>query len=128
MDATPPTEGGLVPTVMRMFQTLRDVAGNRLELFLVELKEERVRMVEALLLAAVGMVCALMALALVTLTVLLVFWDTCRLPVLVVLTAVYAGAAGMALMKLRSRLKHWQAYSATLGEFKKDCECFKKPN
>jgi len=128
MDATPPTEGGVLSTITRMFQTLRDVAGNRLELFLIELKEERARMFVALLLAAAGLVFALMTLAMITLTILVIFWDTHRLLVLMVVTAAYAVAATVAYVKLRSRLKRWQAYSATLEEFKKDCACFKKTN
>jgi len=128
MDATPPTEGGLLATVMRMLQTLREVAGNRLELFLIELKEERMRMFDALLLAAAGILCALMTLILLTLAVLVVFWDTHRLLVLTLVTGAYAVAATVAFLKLRFRLQRWQAYSATLEELKKDCACFKKPN
>jgi uncharacterized membrane protein YqjE len=128
MDATPPTQGGLLSTITQMFQTLRGLAGNRVELFMIELKEERARTFEALLLAAAGIVFALMALAMITLTVLVIFWDTHRLLVLTVVTGAYVAAAMVAYMKLRSRLQHWQAYSATLEEFKKDCACFKKPN
>ncbi len=128
MDATPPTEGGLLATVTRMLQTLRDLAGNRLELFLIELKEERARMFDALLLAAAGIVFALMTLLLVTFMILVLFWDTHRMLALTVMIGVYAVAATVAFAKLRSRLQRWQAYSATLGEFKKDCACFKKPN
>jgi uncharacterized membrane protein YqjE len=128
MDGTPPTEDGLLATVTQMFQRLRDLAATRFELFLVEMKEQRARMFESLLLAVAGLVCALMALILITLTVLVVFWDTHRLLVLAVLTAAYAVAAAVAFIKLRSRLQRWQAYSATLEEFKKDCACFKKPN
>ena len=128
MDATPPTEGGLLATVTRMFQTLRDVAGNRLELFLIEVKEERARMFAALLLLAVGVACALMTLLLITLTIIVLFWDTHRVLVLVVLTAIYAVTTTVAFVKLRSHLQRWQPYSATLEEIKKDCACFKKPN
>lgn len=128
MDATPQPEGGLLSTVTRMFQTLRDVAENRVELFLIELKEERARLFGALLLLAAGIVCALMTLVMITLTVLVIFWDTHRVLALTVLTGAYAVAATVAFVKLRSRLHRWHAYSATLGEFKKDFACFKKPN
>ena len=53
MDDTPPTEGGVFPTFTRLFKTVRDVAENRMELFLLELREERARLFVALLLAAV---------------------------------------------------------------------------
>ena len=128
MDETPPVEGGLLSSVTRMFQTLRDMAESRLELFLVELKEERIRLFDALLLVAVAIVCALMTLVMLTLTVVVVFWDTNRLLVLTLVTVAYAVAATVAFVKLRARLQRWQAFSATLEEFKKDSACFKKPN
>jgi uncharacterized membrane protein YqjE len=128
MDGTPPTEDGLMSTVAQMFQRLRDLVRIRIELFLIEMKEERARMFEALLLAAAGMVFALMTLIMLTFTVLVIFWDAHRLLALAVLTVAYAVAATVVFMKLRSRLQRWQAYSATLEEFKKDCACLKKPN
>src|ERR1035438_8991286 len=128
MDETPPAEGGLLSSVTRVFQTLRDLAENRLELFFVELKEERIRLFDALLLAAIAIVCALMTLVMVTFTVVVIFWDTNRLLVLALVTVVYAVAATVAFVKLRARLQRWQAFSATLEEFKKDSACFKKTN
>ena len=128
MDETPPVEGGLLSSVTRVFQTLRDLAENRLELFFVELKEERIRLFDALLLAAIAIVCALMTLVMVTFAVVVIFWDTNRLLVLALVTVVYAVAATVAFVKLRARLQRWQAFSATLEEFKKDSACFKKTN
>jgi uncharacterized membrane protein YqjE len=128
MDETPPAEGGLLSSVTRVFQTLRDLAENRLELFFVELKEERIRLFDALLLAAIAIVCALMTLVMVTFAVVVIFWDTNRLLVLALVTVVYAVAATVAFVKLRARLQRWQAFSATLEEFKKDSACFKKTN
>lgn len=128
MGETPPGEGGLLSTVTRIFQRLRDTVENRLELFLLELKEERIRLFDALLLAAIAIVCALMTLVMVTLTVVVIFWDTNRLLVLALVTVAYAVAAAVAFVKLRARLQRWQSFSATLEEFKKDSACFKKPN
>jgi uncharacterized membrane protein YqjE len=121
-------EGGVLAALTRLFQTLRDAAENRVELFLIEVQEERMRLVDALLLVAVAIVCAVMALVMVTLMVVVIFWDTHRLLVLALVTAAYAVAAVAALLKLRSRLQRWQAFPATLGEFKKDRACFKKPS
>lgn len=128
MDEMPPAEGGMFSTVARLFQRLRDTVENRLELFLVELKEERIRLFDALLLLAVAVVCALMTLIVLTFTIVVIFWETHRLLVLILLIAGYATAAVMAIATLRSRLQRWRAFSATLDEFKKDSACFKKPN
>jgi uncharacterized membrane protein YqjE len=126
MDDAPPTEGGVLSAATRLLKTLRDIVENRIELFLVELKEQRVRLIDALLLAAAGIVFALMTLVMVTLMVLVVFWDTHRLLVLTLITLAYAIATTVAFVKLRLRLRHWQAYTATLNELKKDCACLEK--
>ena len=115
-------------TVTRLLQRLRDSVENRLELFLVELKEERIRLFEALLLVAIAIVCALMTLVVLTFTIIVIFWDTHRLLVLTLVAVTYAAATVVASVKLRSRLQRWQSFSATLEEFKKDSACFNKPN
>lgn len=128
MDETPPTEGGLWSSFARVFQTLRETVENRLELFLTELKEEHIRLFDALLLFSVAVACALMALGMLTLTVVVIFWDTHRLLALALVSVAYAVTATVAFLKLRSRLHRWEPFSTTLGEIKKDAGCFKKPN
>jgi uncharacterized membrane protein YqjE len=126
MAEIPDEENGLLATVARMFKTLRAVAENRLELFLVELKEERARLFGILLLAAVGIVFALMTLVMFTLTVVIFFWDSHRLLALVIVTCIYAAGTFVTFLKLRERLQRWQAFSATLDQIKKDRSCFEK--
>ena len=128
MNGSDPAEGGVLSAGTRLLKTLRDMVENRVELFLVELKEERVRVFDALLLAAVGVMCALMTLVMLTFTVVVVFWDTHRWLVLVLVTAVYAVATAAAFMKLRVRLQRWRAFSETLEQIKKDRSCWEKSN
>jgi uncharacterized membrane protein YqjE len=126
MDNTSQGEGGLLSTLRRMLKTLRDVAENRVELFLVEWQEERLRMLDTLWLLMVGTVCALMALIIATLVVLVIFWDTHRMLVLALLLLAYTGVAVTAFGILYSRLKRWRAFAATLEQIKKDQACFKE--
>ena len=119
--------GGLLATGKRILRSVGDLAQSRLELFLVELKEERIRLFDALLLVAVGVVCALMTLALLTFTLVVIFWDN-RVIVLVALTLAYGIAAGASFWTLRNRLRHWQSFAATLDQIKKDRACLQKPN
>ena len=128
MEDAPPTEGGIFATVTRLFQRLCDLAENRLELFLVELKEERLRLFDALFLFAMGIVFAMMTLFMVTLTVLVIFWDTHRMLVVALVTLAYGIAATVTIVTLRNRLLRWRAFSTTLEQFKKDRACFKPPN
>lgn len=126
MDNTSQGEGGLLSPLRRMLKTLRDVAENRVELFLVEWQEERLRMLDALWLLMVGTVCALMALIMATLIVVVIFWDTHRMLVLALLLLAYTGVAVTAFGILYSRLKRWRAFAATLEQIKKDQACFKE--
>jgi uncharacterized membrane protein YqjE len=126
MDEESQRNSGLLAAATRIVKTLRDVVENRLELFLLEAQEHRLRLVDALCLALVAVVLALMTLILVSFTVVVLFWDTHRLAALTVMTLVYALAATVAFARLRSRLKRWQAFPATLEQLEKDRACFKK--
>ena len=128
MDNTPHAEGGIFATLTRMLKTLRDVVENRVELFLVEWQEERLQLLEALLLLMIGTVCALVALLAITFAIVLIFWDTHRTLVLALIILAYAGGAVAALGRLRSRMRRWQAFAATLEQIQKDQACFKEKN
>ena len=106
-------------------RSVYDLACARLELFLVELKEERLRLFDALLLVMLGVIGALMTLVLLTFTLVLIFWDY-RVLVLVILTLLYGLGAGAAFWTLRNRLREWDAFAATLEELKKDRACLDK--
>ncbi len=111
-----------------MLRTLSRLLESRAELFLVELKEERVRVIAALLLLLTGVICAMMTLVLVTFAIVIVFWDGYRIPVLVALTAAYAAGAIGAFVLLRRRLHRWQAFAASLEQIKKDRACLETKN
>ena len=128
MSETPQTEDGLLAPVTRLLKTLVNLLENRLELFLVEVQEERVRLVEVLLLAAMGGLAALMTLILITLTVVVIFWENHRVLVLVLFTLAYATTAAVAFWTLRSRLNRWRAFTATLEQIKKDRAWLDKQN
>lgn len=126
MDESNPPEGGILHSASRLIRTLRELAGNRIELFLLEVQEERIRLFDALFLLAAGLVCLLMTLIMISVTIVVLFWDSHRLLVLGLLSAFYAVGAVLSLLQLRSLLLRWQAFSATLDQIKKDTQCFKE--
>jgi len=128
MSEAPQAEGGLLATAQRTIRMLRSLVENRVELFLLELKEERLRLFDALLLFAAGVIFAGVALVLLTLTVVVVFWDGPRVLVLGLLTLLYALGAGVAFWSLKRRLQRWEAFSATFEQLKKDRACFETKN
>jgi uncharacterized membrane protein YqjE len=125
MEDTSTGPGGLLTTGKRIARSIGDLVQTRLELFLVELKEERFRVLDALVLMGLGAVCGLMVLVLLTFTLVLVFWDH-RVIVLLILAMLYGLGAGAAFWTLRQRLRNWNAFAATLEEMKKDRECLDK--
>ena len=128
MEETPSNQGGIFSSVARLLQTLRNALENRFELFLVELKEERIRVLDALFLLAIGLVCAAMTLVMLTLVVVVIFWDTHRMLVLTLATVAYGVVATVALVKVRRRLLHWRAFPATIEQIKLDRSCLEKTN
>ena len=111
---------GLLGSLQRLLRTALSIAHNRLELVLVELLEERTRLFEAFLLAGVVLAFGAMALVMITFTVVAVFWENHRVAVLVSLGLFYLVVTLVAYWRLRHRLQHWPAFSATIAELKKD--------
>ena len=115
------TAPGLMASVKRLLRTVAAIVRNRFELLAVELGEERLRLVDALLLAAVVVVFGLLTLVMLTFTVLFLAGEEHRLAVAAAITVLYLLIALGAFWRLRTKLKNWQAFSATRAELRKDC-------
>jgi len=126
MDTTPESSPGLFSSVKRLLNTALAGVENRIELFLVELREERFRVFDVLLLGCAAAVLGFMALLTVTATLVVIFWDSARVTVLVSLSAGYLLATSGVLWRLRIRLRNWSSFSATLDELKKDRSCLEE--
>ena len=111
---------GLWASVKRMGDTVLSMVQNRVELFAVELQEEKCRLVEAILCAAAVAAFGMMTLTLVTITVVVLFWENGRLAALVGLSGFYLLVTAWAWRELQKRLKSGSAFAGTLGELKKD--------
>ena len=121
MHDTNGAEAGVFESSKHFLRTTAAIAQNRLELLLIEVQEERTRLFDMLLLAAVAVACGLMALITISFTLVVVFWDDHRVAVLAGLSLIYVVAAAAGFWQLDARLKRWQAFSATLAELRKDC-------
>ena len=87
MEPSTDSSPGLFSSVKRLLNTALAGVENRIELFLVELREARVRVFDVVLLGCAAAVLGFMALLMVTVTLVVIFWDSARVPVLVVLSA-----------------------------------------
>jgi uncharacterized membrane protein YqjE len=123
MDTSTESGPGLFSSIKRLLNTGLAVVENRIELFLVELREERVRVFDVLLLGCAAAVLGFMALLTATVTLVVIFWDSARVTVLVVLSAGYLLATLGILWRLKVRMRNWSSYSASLDELKKDRAC-----
>ena len=128
MDTPSEARPGLFGSSKRLLNTVLAIAENRLELFLVELREERFRLFNALLLVCGLAAFGFMALLLGSFTLVVAFWDSARLTVLTALTAGYGLTALGIFWRLTVRFKNWPAFEATLDELKKDRACLDKEN
>jgi uncharacterized membrane protein YqjE len=126
METSTESGPGLFSSVKRLLNTALAGVENRIELFLVELREERIRIFEGLLLGFAAAVLGFMALLVVTVTLVVIFWDSARVPVLVVLSAGYFLAVIGLLWRLNVWLRKWSSFSTTLDEIKKDRACLDK--
>ncbi|GDY22519.1 hypothetical protein LBMAG56_38660 [Verrucomicrobiota bacterium] len=118
-----PSSGGLFQNLKRLADGGLALAQSRLELFSVELQMEKVRLVELLILAAMVVALGLMTLTMLTFTLVFLFWETARMPVLIVVSVAYLGGTLFAWRALKVRLAARSAFSGTLGEIKKDRAC-----
>lgn len=107
----------------RFVRRLVSIGENRLELLLVELQEERERLVRAIFLAAGTAVFGFLAAITLTATIVVAFWNVSPLGVLLSLTALYTIAAAFLYRRITLLMRNWQTLSATLDQLKKDRAC-----
>jgi uncharacterized membrane protein YqjE len=113
---------GPLASLRRLAQTGLALVLTRLELLAVELRQEELRVFDALVLGVFG--CVLLGLGAVLLALLLVvlFWDDHRMAVLVALTLLFAASGAGLLLLARDRLRRTRPFAATLGELRTDRE------
>ncbi|MBI3867833.1 MAG: phage holin family protein [Verrucomicrobia bacterium] len=116
----------ILATSKRIAHRLLAVGENRVELLLVEVQEERERLLRAILLAlglaAFGLLCGIA----LTLALVVLLWD--RSPILALFTValIYAVVAGGLYVKLKALQKDWHTLPATLEQLRKDRECLER--
>jgi uncharacterized membrane protein YqjE len=114
---------GIFASLGRLLKTVLAIAQNRLELLLVEVREERWRFFDALLMAGIVLIMATMTLMAATITIVVVCVKADRLDLVVALVLLYLAGTIVSFWRLRVRLKQWTPFAATLAELKKDKAC-----
>jgi uncharacterized membrane protein YqjE len=118
----PAAAGGLSQSLRRLLDTGVDIVRVRLELFGSELEQEKLRLFDALLRAAIGLMLLGLALVLAIAFVVLLFQEQYRLPAVGVLTLVFGGGGWWLLLRAREGLRAAEGgpFALTLGEMRRD--------
>jgi uncharacterized membrane protein YqjE len=96
---------------------------NRIELFSVELEEQKLRFIRLLVLTAAAIFLANTALLTVSAAIVILAGEKARVWVLVGLSAIYIAGALWAVMALKKELRSAPpAFENSLSEFRKDTE------
>lgn len=102
------------------------IGENRFQLLMVEVQEERERLLHAILLALTVAAFALLAGIAFTGAAVVLAWDFSPVTVMLALTGLYGSAAYWLYRRLTALLRDWQTLSATLEELRKDCACLEE--
>ena len=116
----------LTASPKRLARRLLTIGENRLELFMVELQEERERVIFAIFLALGTAVCALLAVLALTATLAVLFWAYSPVLVLLSVTGLYAAGAAYLYQRFTKLLRDWENFPATLAELRKDRACLEE--
>lgn len=115
---------GFLGSFKALGDSLLGTVKDRLELFSVELQEEKFRLIRIFVWISAAVFTGLMVVAFASLTLVYLFWESARLAVLGGLTAFYALALTVILVTFRRYLaRQPHPFDATLAEFGKDQEC-----
>lgn len=123
MAESEPRTDGLYQSLRRLGDTVLAIVQNRLELVGVELREEKYRVIEALVVAGMLVFLSVLAVVFLTLTVVAIFWEY-RVYILAGFGLLYSSGTVFLLFALKKRMQSWPTpFGTTIEEIKKDREC-----
>ena len=126
MESSASSVGQLVETLKRFARRLLIIGENRFELLMVEVQEERERLLRAILLALGVAAFGLLAAIALTATIAVLLWQYSPFAVLLTLTSLYGMTAVCLYRRLTRLLRDWQNLPATLDQLRKDHACLEK--
>ncbi len=120
-DNAGPRSAGLLASLRGLLLSALALAENRLALLSNELEEQKLRLVQGLVMAVAGLFVLGVGLVLFAGFVLLLFWESYRLPALAALTLGFLGAGVWLLASARRRLRSKGGpFGVTLAELRAD--------
>lgn len=125
MSATLPPTGDAPGAMRSMGRTLLSLFCDRMEMVAIEFQEERQRAQQKLTIAVLGAVFLALGVQLAALLVIVLFWDTYRVPAALLVTALYLGIGFWAVAQFRHLIRSSpQVFASTIEEFRNDVRMF----
>jgi len=129
MQTAPVAPSGFLDSFRVLGDSLLATVQDRLELFSVELQEEKFRLILTFIWISAAVFTAIMTIAFASLTLVYLFWESARLAVLGGLTVFYAGALVAIIIAFRRYIARQPSpFSATRQEIGKDRTCIRNEN
>jgi uncharacterized membrane protein YqjE len=120
-DAVNERKAGLLASLRTLVTTLVAIAGNRLEILITEVQQEKIRLSRILIFGSAMLFFVAMALVFLSLLILVAFWNEYRLAALGGITGVYILLAILAGWRMRRNVQHKsRLFVTSLGELRKD--------
>lgn len=119
----PEESSGLMGSVKRLVSTLASIVSTRLELLANELQEERLRLTQMLLFYLFALFCFGMGVMLLTVLIVVLYWDDHRIAVLGGLCVLFFVLGTLMATLLRNKAQSRpKLFSASLAELARDRE------
>ena len=129
MESAPPPSTGFLHSFRVLGDSLLGTVQDRLQLFSVELQEEKFRLIQTFIWISAAIFSGVMAVAFASLTLVYFFWESARLAVLGGLTAFYAAALVAIIIGFRRFIaRQPRPFAATLQELAEDRACIRNPS
>ncbi len=124
MDTDPNApQGGLRGAARRLMESATGFLSAKFELIGIELQEEKRRVLELLVLAATALIFGMLALTLLTFSIVVFFWDSHRMAALFALCGVYVVISAFLFLRLQRKTSlNTKVFETTVEELKKDTE------
>jgi uncharacterized membrane protein YqjE len=107
----------------RLVRQLLTIGENRLELFMLEVQEEKEHLLHAILLALGMAVFGFLTGLALTVSLVVFFWAVSPIAVLLTLTFLYGAAAWLLYRRFTLLQQNWKTFPATIDQLRKDRAC-----
>ncbi|MCX6955347.1 MAG: phage holin family protein [Verrucomicrobia bacterium] len=129
METAPPASDGIIGSFRTLGHGLLSTVHDRVELFSLELQEEKFRLIQTFIWICAAVFSGMMAITFVSLTLVFFFWESARLAVLGGVTLFYVGAFVAIVVGFRRFIARLPTpFAATRQELSEDRACILRQN